>query len=116
MRHDFSLQRDHKLPIKEKTITSFVGYNEIIFLQCSGNLVFVYHTLHQTPYSYSISLAELETTLTNFGFVRINHNVLINLHHVLHLNTKKRQLQLTNGNNLTVSRRKWQKIKEFFNT
>ncbi len=116
MNFDFSKQKHKKLPIKEKTQTNIVGYDEIIYLECDSNLVYVFHTKNNTPYYYSKPLIELEGVLADFGFLRITHNRLVNMQHVLSLNSKKHEIQLVNEIILSVSRRKWQKIKEFFNS
>lgn len=116
MNFDFSKQKQNKLAIKEKTQTNIMGYDEITYLECTGNLVFVFHTKSRTPYCYSKSLIEIECELEGYGFLRINHNKVVNMQHVLNLNSKKHEIRLVNEVTLTVSRRKWQKIKEFFNT
>lgn len=116
MNFDFSKQEYNKLAIKEKTQTNIVRYDEITYLECNGNLVFVFHTKNRAPYSYSKPLIEIECELADFGFLRINHNKLVNMQHVLNLNSKKHEMTLANEITLSVSRRKWQKIKEFFNS
>ena len=116
MNFDFSKQKHNKLAIKEKTQTNIVSYDEITYLECTGNLVFVFHNKNHSPFSYSKSLLDIECELVDFGFLRINHNKLVNMQHVMNLNSKKHELRLSNEITLSVSRRKWQKIKEFFNS
>ena len=114
MDFDFSKQKEKKLPIKEKTQTSLLRYDEILYLECTGNLVFVFHTKNTTPYSYTNSLVSIETELAQFGFLRISHNRLVNMYQAQNLNSKKHQISIGSDHILTVSRRKWQKIKDFF--
>lgn len=116
MNFDFSKQKEKKLPIKEKTQTSLLRYDEILYLECTGNLVFVYHLKDGNPFSYSNSLTNLETELLGFGFLRISHNRVVNMYHVQNLNSKKHEISLGDNMKLDVSRRKWQNIKEFFNS
>lgn len=114
MNFDFSKQKINKLAIKEKTQTNILCYDEITYLECKGNLVFVFNTKNHKPYSFSKSLIEIESELADFGFKRINHNKLVNMKFVVNLNSKKHEIRLANEISLTVSRRKWQKINEFF--
>jgi len=60
MNFDFSKQRDKKLQIREKMQTSLIRYDEIIYLECTGNLVFVHHTKDENPISYSNSLTLIQ--------------------------------------------------------
>lgn len=114
MNFDFSKQKEKKLPIKEKTQTSLLRYDEILYLECTGNLVFVYHSQNEIPFSYSNSLINIEIELVQYGFLRINHNKLVNMYHVQNLNSKKHEIRLSTNHILTVSRRKWKNIREFF--
>jgi len=68
MNFDFNKQKGKKLPIKEKTQTSLLNYDEILYLECTGHLVFVYHTRNNKPVFYTNSLVAIEEGLTNYGF------------------------------------------------
>ncbi|GAB1405349.1 hypothetical protein MASR1M74_25300 [Lentimicrobium sp.] len=114
MNFDFSKQKGKILPIKEKTQTSFLCYDEILYLECTGNLVFVFHTQNARHISYTSSLISNETILGDFGFVRISDNKIVNMYHVKKLNSIKREIHMSNGCVLEVSRRKWHKIAELF--
>ena len=114
MDFDFSKQKEKKFPLKERTQTSLLCYAEVLYLECTGNLVFVFHTKNATPYSYANSLVSIEAELAQFGFLRISHNRLVNMYHAQNLNSKKHQISIGSDHILTVSRRKWQKIKDFF--
>ena len=116
MNFDFSKQKVMKFPIKEKTQTSLINYDEILYLECTGHLVFVYHTRNNKPVFYTNSLVAIEEGLTNYSFLRINHNIVVNMYHVYLLNSRKHEIHLRNDKILSVSRRKWKKIAEFFNS
>ena len=56
-----------------------------------------------------------EQDLDGAGFLRINHNVLVNLaeiQEIRYVNARKRQVVLTGGVVVDVSYRKWKSLKE----
>ena len=114
MNFDFSKQKEKVLPIKENTQTSILRYDEVLYMECTGNLVSVFHTQNSLPISYTSPLISNETILGDFGFVRISDNKIVNMYHVKKLNSKKREIHMSNKCILEVSRRKWHKIAEFF--
>lgn len=116
MKIDLNKQKEKKLAIKEKTQTSLLNYDEILYLECTGHLVLVYHTRNNKPVFYTNSLVAIEEALTNYGFLRINHNIVVNMYHVYLLNSRKHEIHLRNDKILSVSRRKWKIIAEFFNS
>jgi len=116
MNFDFRKQKEKILPIREKTQTSLLRYDEILYFECTGNLVFVFHIQTTTPFSYSNSLIDLEAELADSGFLRINHNQIANMYHVKQLIAKKHEVRLNDFRILSVSRRKWKNIKDFFNS
>lgn len=115
MDFDFSKQKDKKLLIRERTQLSIVRYDEITYLECDDKLVYVHHMKYDQAFCYTKSLSELECELNQFGFLRIHNNKVVNMQHVLSLNSKKREIRLSTLEILTASRRKWQKVKSFFN-
>lgn len=116
MSFDFSTQKENKLPIREKTQTRLLRYDEILYLECTGNLVFVFNRQNATPFSYTNSINNIEEELAESGFIRTNHNAVVNMYYVVNLNSKKHEITLSDSTILTVSRRKWHIIKEFFNS
>ena len=82
MNFDFSIQKEKKLAIKEKTQISFLSYHQILFFQCSSTLVFIFHSQGVNPIIFCNTLKELEAKLSCYGFLRINHNTIINMFHV----------------------------------
>lgn len=114
MDFDFSKQKEKRLSVIEKTKTSLIKYETITYLECDCNIVYVFHTQDKSPYSYSNSLVKLESELTEFGFIRISHNRMVNMYHVMNFDSKKHEIKLSDGKYLTVSRRKWHKIRNMF--
>jgi DNA-binding LytR/AlgR family response regulator len=114
MNFDFSKQKEKVLLIKEKTQTSILRYDEILYMECTGNLVSVFHTQNSSPISYTSSLISNETILGDFGFVRISDSKIVNMYHAKKLHSKKREIHMSNESILEVSRRKWHKIAKFF--
>jgi DNA-binding LytR/AlgR family response regulator len=113
MKFDFSKQKEKKLAIKEKTQISFLNYDQILFFECSGSLVFIYHSQSVKPLTFCATLNDIETKLNCYGFLRINHNTIINMFHVKKMCTKKHEVHLSNEFILHVSTRKWHKVKCF---
>jgi len=113
---DFTKQKEKTLLIKEKSLRHIVPYNEILWLECDGNIVTVFLVGDNTPVSYTNSLTDIEKCLGEFGFLRINHNKIVNMAHVKKMKSKTREIILGNDEVLTVSRRKWQIIKNFFDS
>lgn len=113
MNFNFSQQKEMVFCIREKEQTSFLIYHEILWFECDGNVVKVFTTNDNTPVSYTNSLLSIEKRLSSFGFLRINHHKIINMAHVKNINSRKREITLSNKGIHPVSRRKWPKIKEF---
>ncbi len=113
MNFDFSIQKEKKLAIKEKTQISFLSYHQILFFQCSSTQVFIFHSQGVNPIIFCNTLKELEAKLSCYGFLRINHNTIINMFHVKKMCTKKHEVHLSNDFILHVSARKWHKVKCF---
>src|SRR5450759_5220112 len=102
MDFDFSKQKDKKLLIKERTQLSIVRYDEITYLECDDKLVYVHHMKYDQAFCYTKSLSELECELNQFGFLRIHNNKVVNMQHVLSLNSKKREIRLSTLEILTA--------------
>lgn len=88
--------------------------SEILYIQCDGNVSHLY--LLDGSELVCVRLLKLfEQDLASAGFIRINHNVLVNLSEILeirYVNARKRQVILTGGVVLDVSYRKWKAVKE----
>ena len=59
------------------------------------------------------TLKEIEATLSD-SFARVNNNVLINFSKVDHLDVKNHKIIMLNGTIISVSVRRWKKVKEHY--
>lgn len=110
---DFNQQFGRKLTINEKERFLMLNYSDILFFESNGNLLFVFSLLYDSPVCYSNSLSKLESELEPFGFLRIHNKWIANMRHVVKIDRHNHQIHLANGKKLEVSRRKWQKLKQF---
>lgn len=87
---------------------------DILYIQCEGNVSRL-NLLDGTEIVCVRLLKLFEDDLSGAGFIRINHNMLVNLAEVTeirYINARKRQVILTGGVELDVSYRKWKSVKE----
>ena len=56
----------------------------------------------------------LEIDINGIGFMRICSNRLVNMKFVDKIDFKKHEIQLNTGECMTISRRKWHNIKDFY--
>ena len=87
---------------------------DILYIQCEGNVSRL--ILLDGSELVCVRLLKLfEEDLSGAGFIRINHNMLVNLAEVTeirYINARKRQVILTGDVVLDVSYRKWKSVKE----
>jgi len=87
---------------------------EILYIQCDGNVSHLFLT--DGSELVCVRLLKLfEADLSEAGFIRVNHNILVNLGEILeirYVNARKRQVVLTGGIVLDVSYRKWKAVKD----
>lgn len=82
----------------------------LYFMNCKGHVLAV--TIDNNYIDgFSCSFKNLSTLLPGFGFQRLNQNQIVSLKHIKRI-TKIRQLELTNGIRLKVSRKYWYKFKK----
>lgn len=88
--------------------------SEILYIRCEGNVSSL--TLLDGTQLVCVRLLKLfEEDLQGAGFLRINHNALVNAAEVTeirYVDARKRQVVLTGGTVLDVSYRKWKPVKE----
>ncbi len=87
----------------------------ITHLTCDGNVTTIYTVENRTS-NISKPLKYFETELSEKGFVRANHNTIVNCKNIMdyikgHYNT----IILTNNVKIKISRRKVHLFKDFFN-
>lgn len=107
------LQDKHLRLIEKKRIHQLI-IGEIVYVECVNHLVLVYLINKTQPEHYSISLSFIEYELSNSGFLRINHNRLINMKYVVEIIVKNHEVKLIDERIFTVSRRKWHRVKDYF--
>lgn len=108
---NFSKQNNQTISIITKTEIHSVLLEYIIYIECDGTLIKVFHAESDKPYYCTNTLKNLEAYLSEFGFVRTIHNRLVNMKHVAYCNAKNHEIHLKNGLTLPISRRKWHKVK-----
>lgn len=88
--------------------------SEILYVQCEANVSRLF-MLDGSELVCVRLLKLFEQDLDGAGFLRINHNVLVNLseiQEIRYVNARKRQVVLTGGVVMDVSYRKWKSLKE----
>lgn len=106
--------QEKALFIKSGPTIKRVRSGEILYVQCDGNVSHLY--LLDGSELVCVRLLKLfDEDLAGAGFIRINHNILVNLAEVVeirYVNARKRQVVLSGGTVLDVSYRKWKAVKE----
>ena len=106
--------QDKRLLLIEKKRVHQLKIDEIVYIECVNHLVLVYLINKTQPDHYSISLTSIENELSNSGFLRINHNRLINMKYVVEIIVKNHEVKLNDEKIFTVSRRKWHRVRFYF--
>jgi DNA-binding LytR/AlgR family response regulator len=103
---DFGSQRDKKLVLKEKGKTHLVELDNITHITCEGSITKI-HTIKNEDIIISKLLKYFEIELAEYGFIRVNHNTIINMSKIVSIQSgKKRSVTLGNGIEVNISRRK----------
>ncbi|MDY0143477.1 MAG: LytTR family DNA-binding domain-containing protein [Bacteroidales bacterium] len=106
MEKDFSYQKDKKLVLKEKGRTYLVEIDNITHITCEGSITKI-HTIKNEVIIISKLLKIFEIELADKGFIRANHNTIVNLSKIDSIRSgKKRLVTLNNGIEVNISRRK----------
>ncbi|MBN2682293.1 MAG: LytTR family transcriptional regulator DNA-binding domain-containing protein [Bacteroidales bacterium] len=106
MKKDFSCQKNKKLVLKEKGKTHFVDLDIITHLSCEGYITKI-HSIDNEEIIVSKLLKHFEIELAEQGFIRANHNTIINMSKIDSIQTsRKRTVKLINGMEINISRRK----------
>ena len=114
MEKDYSFQRDKKVILKEKGKTKQIDMENISHLTCKGHLTTI-HTIENESTTISKLLKYFEIELAEYGFIRVNHNTIINIKNISGFKCgNKRCVILENNLNINISRRKMHKFKSIF--
>ena len=92
--------------------TRYVYRDDILYFQIE-NSIFVLLKDGTKLSLVNETLKEIETTLSD-SFVRVNNNVLINFSKVDHLDVKNHKIIMLDGTIVSVSVRRWKKVKEHY--
>lgn len=106
MLFDFDCQSEKKIFIKESHSTTILDMDEVALITCDGYLSNVL-TLDDKSFKVCKLLKRFEEELMQFGFIRANHNTLVNAKHIQCIfKAPKRKLVLKNKIEVNISRRK----------
>lgn len=109
---NYQAQSQNSIILNSKNLTIQVQIEEILYFQCDSYLVTVHFANDEPQFSYTSSLAKLEMQLSEFGFIRINKNQLVNMRYIKYFKrTPEMCIELKNEVVLKVSRRKWLYVK-----
>jgi DNA-binding LytR/AlgR family response regulator len=106
MKKDFSCQNNKMVHLREKGKTTIIEIAQVVLMTCEGYLTTI-QTADNKLISLSKSLNKFEAELEELGFVRPNHNTLINGRFISAIFTgNKRLIILANDVEVRISRRK----------
>ena len=91
-----------------------ISGRDILYVTCTGNISHI-HLKDGSTMDCVRLLKLFEEDLAGQGFIRTNHNCLVNLSEVKeihYVNARKRLLALSSGETVEVSYRKWKNVKE----
>jgi len=81
MEFDFSKQVGIKISIKTKSRTFYVNIEDILYIRCDGYLSTIF-PVEDKSICVAKSLREHEEELSEYGFLRVNYNTLVNPKHI----------------------------------
>lgn len=106
MSHIIVSQVNKKLVLKEKDCITLLEMSEVIKLVCESYITTVF-CKQNAPISVSKLLKEFEEELTDYGFLRVSNNTIVNIRYIKTIiTTPQRELILTNNERVKISRRK----------
>ncbi len=109
---DYTNQKSRSLFFNEKGKVHQALVDTIIYIECTGSISSI-HLLDQNKCIHCCEpLKDIEERLDGLNFYRINRNTLLNLRYFSKfVSGEKRLIQILNGEELKVSRRRWQEIR-----
>ena len=110
---DVSNQIGKKISVRNKGLYVYYDVERIRYIMCDGHYCLIYLLGESEGIRYMHSLKSFEKELENLGFIRVNHNTLVNVRYTpnVHITTTKRSLRVEGGENgkiesIIVSKRK----------
>ena len=112
MKNDFIIQKGKKLTIKQRNNFQLCEIDKITFIKCEGYISII-NLINSENITVSKLLKQFEQELLEYGFERVNRSTLVNLAHIIkYTGGCNREIELTTGEMITVSRRNVFKLKE----
>lgn len=112
---DYSIQKGKTIILKSSRKVRQISIENIVYISCDSYLITI-HFFNQTkPEVFSKPLKDIEKELSDFHFLRINRTELINMKYFKsYYDNGTKKITLSTGTTLSVSRRKWLAIKNYF--
>jgi DNA-binding LytR/AlgR family response regulator len=95
--------------ITNRNITKQIIVSEISHIVCDAYLCDIF--AQNEKFTCLKLLKYFEMELADYGFIRINHNILVNARYIKYINNKKRVVILQNDIELQISVRRWRFFK-----
>jgi len=112
---DYSIQKGKTIILKSSRKVRQISIENIVYISCDSYLLSIHLFNQKRPEIFSKSLKDIEKELSDFHFLRINRNELINMKYFKsYFNNETREITLSTGTILSVSRRKWSDVKNYF--
>lgn len=111
---EFATPVEKPVFVKSGRIIKRISGSDILYVTCEGNVSHI-HLKAGGELSCVRLLKLFEEDLSGSGFIRVNHNCLVNaaeVEEIQYINARKRLLSLSNGDTVEVSYRKWKTVKE----
>lgn len=100
------------LVIQSREESVSVDIENIIYIEGQRKIQLLYLAEKEKPLELHRSMQDLEDTLSPEGFLRIHKGYLVNYRYIRHINST--DVELTTGQNLPLSRRRVQEIRDAY--
>ena len=113
MKTERSNQAARRIPVHIKNVTFCFQPDQVTHLECAGCLCTVYFA-NGKKHSVTKTLKSFEALLSGHGFLRVHHNAIVNIHHIEKISRNGKYIvELSDGKQIVVSRRKAKELREF---
>jgi DNA-binding LytR/AlgR family response regulator len=107
---NYDMQNTKSIMITNRNITKQIIVSEISHIVCDAYLCDIFAQNEKFTCSKLFKYFEME--LADYGFIRINHNILVNARYIKCINNKTRIVILKNDTELRISVRRWKFFKK----
>ena len=108
---DYSIQRGRTIILRSGKKVRQINIESIIYVSYDSFVISIFLQNQKRPETLVATLKEMEYQLTEFYFVRINRNQLVNLKYFRSISSGARNINLVNNISLDVSRRRMIELK-----